>query len=176
MKKAFSLAELLVVLAIISIIMGTTKVYVKRKRIQAEAKNVVECIKVYEAAITMYYLQKGDFPSDADGKKLEEVEKLKPYYPSGFDTLKSIHTKSINDICIYASGKEYGIKVSASGSDGVNLINEIDSQLKECALDRQIRKAHRGSGIVFGPNGEQQVSSPKASLLFLLKDDDHTYI
>ena len=93
MKKGFSLTELLIVLAIISMIVGTMNVQVKNKRLQAEAKNIVEVFKIYESALSMYYLRHGAHLLPTFTGFLEEIPELQPYCPVGFKTLASIRSK-----------------------------------------------------------------------------------
>ena len=104
MKKAFSLAELLLVLAIISMVVGTMKVHVQHKRIQADAKSIVEKFYIYYGAITMYYLRnRGTFPADASWKFMEQVDCLEPYYPKGFKSPGVLRSKEYKDIFIAKS-------------------------------------------------------------------------
>ena len=171
MKKAFSLAELLIVLAVISIITGTMKVHIQHKRIQAEAKNIVECVKVYEAAITMYYLRHGGkFPPNSRYKKLEDVEALKPYIPDGFNTMDSINSKLIRYIDIYDQWDKYGIRINNWGGEGEVLLREVEQQLKKFAVENQVvYKANVAIGS--GAGGTIELN-----LYFYLKDGDNIYI
>ena len=139
MKRAFTLTEMLIVLAIISILIGTMNVHVQHKRLQAEAKNIVECVKIYEAALSSYYLRNlGDFPEDTNGKKLEDVNKLKPYCPTGFNTDGSIHSQNCQNVQIFDTNNftNYGIQLIINGDEP--LADEIVDQLKEFALASQI--------------------------------------
>ena len=135
MKKAFSLAELLIVLAVMSMVVGTMKVHVHHKRIQADAKAIVECMKIYRSVITMYYLQHdGTFPPDSNGKKLEEVDALAPYCPPGFKTLDNANINGLEGISI-AGGSSYGIRVSLSVEE---LIIEVRKQLETFTVNGQL--------------------------------------
>ncbi|MGX8716661.1 MAG: type II secretion system protein [bacterium] len=139
MKRAFTLTEMLVVLAVISILIGTMNVHVQHKKLQAEAKNIVECVKIYEAALSSYYLRNlGNFPEDTNGKKLEDVNKLKPYCPTGFNTDGSIYTEKYQSMQIFDTNNftNYGIQLIINGDE--SLADEIVSQLNEFAVASQI--------------------------------------
>lgn len=161
MKRAFTLIEMMLVLAIISILIGTMKVHVQHKSIQAEAKNIVECVKIYEAALTMYYLRNGgSFPENTNDEKIENVDALKPYYPKGFNTDGSIHSKNCLSIRIYDYMSRYGVEVRINhGNDPLR--NEIAAQLKEFACESQIQTGGGTIGLV---------------VRFLLKKGDDIYI
>ena len=178
MKKAFSLAELLVVLAIISIVIGTMKVSIQHKRLQANAKAIVECIKVYEAAITMYYLRNGGaFPPDANGQVLEDVPALYPYCPAGFNTTEVISGKNVNSIAIDATGGNYGIKIFVSGEEGGKVLNEVIKQLKEFALESQFNQGAFSVPPSYDPGtGQSSGGETRRYFTFCLKKGDTVYI
>lgn len=141
MKKAFSLTELMIVLAIISMIMGTMKVYVKHQRIQAEARSIVECVKIYEVALTMYYLRNGGtFPPNCTGEKLEEVEALAPYRPIDFNTSTYIHSPACTGITIMEDYTGYGIRISFDYAlvHNTKLVSEVIKQLNASGVASQI--------------------------------------
>ena len=104
MKKAFSLAELLVVLAIISIVMGTMKVSIQHKRLQASAKAIVEYFNIYRSAITMYYFRKGGDLSilESNGRKyLEDIPELDLYRPVGFKSHGTLPISELKSIAFF---------------------------------------------------------------------------
>lgn len=139
MKRGFSLSELMLVLAIMSIIMGTMKVCIQHRRIQADAKNIVECVKIYESVLTMYYLRNGgSFPENVDAKHLEEIDVLEAYRPTGFNTLGSIHSQKCQNIAISCSdtSEDYGIQITITEDKA--LADEIVKQLKASAVSSQI--------------------------------------
>ena len=151
MKKAFSLAELLIVLAIMSMVVGTMKVHIKNKRIQADAKAIVECIKIYQSAITMYYLRNNEtFPPDSDGKKLEEVDALVPYCPPGFKTLDNTNISGFKGMGITDEGNRYIIYFRIGGSSCSELTTEVHKQLKTFTVDGQVMASRTyGGPLVF---------------------------
>lgn len=137
MKRGFSLIELMIVLTIISMIMGTMKVHIQHRKIQADAKNIVECVKIYESVLTMYYLRNGgSFPANVNEKYLEEINELKVYYPTGFNTLGSIHSQKCKNIAIYDDSEDYGIQITITGDKA--LADEIEKQLKASAVSSQV--------------------------------------
>lgn len=145
MKKAFSLTELVIVLAIISILMGTMKVSFQKRKLQAEARRIVECMKIYHAAITMYYWRKGKLPSPPSSineKYLEDIPALKPYGPTGFKTLRNVGgTGTLKDVVFYNPGSHYFAvyaRLYKTASNKVKLEAEIKKQLKEFLSDEQV--------------------------------------
>ena len=146
MKKAFSLAELLIVLAIISMVISTMKVHVKHRRFQAEVKNIVEIAKIYESAMTMYYFRNGGtFPIaelDSDWKKnhLEDIPSLRPYCPAGFNTKGMIKSQKCKDITYFYT-KIFGMalfNIFIELEDEPELTDEIKKQLDEFAVPNQV--------------------------------------
>ncbi|MGX8716662.1 MAG: type II secretion system protein [bacterium] len=148
MKRAFTLTEMLIVLAIISILIGTMNVHVQHKKLQAEAKNIVECAKIYESAMSMYYLRNGgNFPTaelDADWTKnhLEDIKSLKPYCPTGFNTkgmIKSAQCKDITYFYMEIFGPSTALfNIFIQLEDNEELTDEIQRQLLEFAVPGQV--------------------------------------
>lgn len=135
MKKAFSLAELLLVLAIISMVVGTMKVHVQHKRIQAEAKNIVEVVNIYKLAISMYHFNNNGYFPDNWWCHLEDVPQLKPYCPPGFDTLSSIHSKKCTDIkCCSDFGSVIRVSFELNDNYANLLRSEVKKQLEEISV------------------------------------------
>ena len=133
--------ELLLVLAIISMVIGTMKVHVQKQKIQAEARNIVERVKVYQAAITMYYLRNGgNFPV-LESTLLENNPKLKPYYPAGFKSKGAdIKIAGFLSVSMQCSDSYCRIIVDITGRK--DLANEVYKQLKEFALDAQVVQSY----------------------------------
>ena len=149
MKKAFSLAELLIVLAIISMVISTMKVHVKHRRIQAEAKNIVEVFKIYESALSMYYVRHGahllptfngalEGYKNVPGKMDVEIPELKPYCPAGFNTRASIRSKKCRDFYMISYDQSPYQDVTCICAefepDAEDLLNEVKRQLEETSV------------------------------------------
>ena len=149
MKKAFSLIELLLVLSIISMIMGTMKAHVQKRRLQADAKSIVEKFYVYYGALTMYYLRnRGTFPADANWKFIEQLEVLEPYYPKGFESQGVLRSKEYKDIFIRQENGDFAIIIVLYKTETTELREEIIKQLREFAsADEQIRWELHHSGV-----------------------------
>ncbi len=171
MKRAFSLTELMVVLAIISMIIKTMQVYIQHKVTQANIRNIVECVKIYEVAATMFYLHhNGEFPSDANWKNLENVDSLKPYCPTNFNTKNMLQDTGCENITFSVSSNSCAIKISTGSNK--NLPTEIEKQLLKFALKDQI-----GWETVLGgasPSGNS--NGTRTSVLFFLKKGNAVYI
>ena len=142
MKRAFTLMELMIVLFILAILICTMRVHIKDKRFQSEAKSIVECVKIYETTISMYYVRhNAGFPLYWSGRKLEDIEPLKLYRPTNFKTMSGIPTAkcpSINTFQTSQNGSlvDYGVQITINGDE--NLANEIVSQLDDFAVSSQI--------------------------------------
>lgn len=175
MKRAFSLTELMVVLAIISMIIKTMQVYIQHKVTQANIRNIVECVKIYEVATTMFYLHNnGDFPSDASEKNLENVGSLKPYCPTNFNTKKMLQDTGCKDITFFEYSNKYSsvYAIKISTGDNANLSLEIKKQLLKFAPEDQIGVKESIGGA--SPSGDSdEESSPT---LFFLKEGNAVYI
>ena len=171
MKRAFSLTELMVVLAIISMIIKTMQVYIQHKVTQANIRNIVECVKIYEVAATMFYLHNnGEFPSDASGKNLENVDSLKPYCPTNFNTKNMLQDTGCKNITFSVPSNEYAIEISMG--DNENLSTKIKKQLLKFAPEDQIGLEASGGGA--SPSGDSDEKS--SSILFFLKKENAVYI
>ena len=174
MKKGFSLTELLIVLAIISMVAGTMNVQVKNKRIQANAKAIVECVKTYEAAISMYYLQSGKFPTNGRDYRLEDLLALKPYCPIGFNTLKIIQANNLTNLTVSSNGEV--ISISGRGEEAGKILSEVEKQLKEFALDDQFSCTASSGGMLLNPDGTTSQGQTNYQLRFYLKKNDNIYL
>ena len=150
MKKAFSVLEMIVVLTIISMVVGSMKVYVKHRKFQAEVKNIVEIAMIYESAMRMYYFRhNGTFPvaeldSDWEKNHLEDVPSLKPYCPIGFNTKKMIKSQKCKDITYFSQGGVL-LQIFIEVEDDSKLVDEITRQLDEIAPYRSNPRKQPGS-------------------------------
>ena len=162
MKKAFSLAELLIVLSIISMIMGTMKVHVHHRKIQADAKNIVENFYVYHSTITMYYLRNGGVFPGNNWDFLENIDKLKPYCPKGLKSSGGVNTKEYKDIFIYKDGNKFAIIIALYKGKTTELRDEIVKQLKEYAVPSQVDTTSASQQVWY--------------VWFYLKNGDNIYI
>lgn len=171
MKRAFSLTELMVVLAIISMIIKTMQVYIQHKVTQANIRNIVECVKIYEVATTMFYLHNnGKFPSDADRKNLENVDSLKPYCPINFNTKNMLQDTGCKNITFSVFSNAYAIEISTGSNK--NLPMEIEKQLFKFALEDQIER----EAILDPTSSSGDSNEIRTFVLFFLKKGNAVYI
>ena len=149
MKKAFSLIEMMLVLTIISILIGTMKVNIQRKKLEADAKKIVELARVCYSAIMMYYLRNGGtFPSIVAGGRLENEPDLKPYCPAGVKSRRSdVKISGFNDMFIQSNLNVYGIhgifRFYIEFYKNVELKNEVLKQLEESGIGGKIESEER---------------------------------
>ncbi len=143
-KKAFSVLELMVVLAIISMVIGTMKVHIKHRKFQAEAKNIVEIAKIYETAVLMYCIRHGGkYPalsSTWSENHLESIAALKPYCPTGFNTKEMIKSKKCKDITyFYMEIFDWVLfNIFIELEDEPELVDEIKRQLCEFVETKRV--------------------------------------
>ncbi len=135
MKKAFSVLELMVVLAITSMVIGTMKIHLQNKKVQAEAKNIVEIVEVYKLVLSMYYLKNGGAFPETSGH-IEDIARLRPYCPADFNTKEMIKSKKCKDITY--SYAESILKIFIELEDEPELTDEIGKRLYEFAAQTQI--------------------------------------
>ena len=157
-SKAFSLTELMLVLSIMAILSGLIQVNIRWRKQEAEVKNIVECVKIYEAALQMYYLHNnGKFPDKLeDEQRLEDNDDLKPFQPINFNTDNLIKSESCSGICYYVSDGKIGIKVNFNENKTV-FIDKIEKKLKKHCIDSQVSSGTSylyyylkdGSGIIY---------------------------
>lgn len=153
----------MLVLSIMAILSGLIQVNIRGRKQEAEVKNIVECVKIYEAALQMYYLHNnGNFPYNLeDGQKLENNDDLKPFQPINFNTDNLIKSESCIGICYYVSyGKigieKIGIKVTFN-KNKTDFIGKIEKNLKQHCIDSQVSIDESylyyylkdGSGIIY---------------------------
>ena len=152
-------------------IIKTMQVYIQHKVTQANIRNIVECVKVYEVAATMFYLHNnGKFPSDASGENLENVDSLKPYCSTNFNTKNMLQNTGCENITFSVSSNEYAIEISTG--DNENLSTEIKKQLLKFAPKDQIEGKASGGGA--SPSGDSDGKG--SSMLFFLKKGNAVYI
>ena len=138
--------EVLLVLTIISILMGVLRVSLSNRKLQAETKNLVECFKIYESAIQMYYYNNGGvYPADIHEKHLESIDALKAYCPRGFVTTNIIKTKQCTALQYY-NPTENEVGVQASIEDET-LRNAVIAQLKQLSVPSMV--SNTGTQIIY---------------------------
>ncbi len=137
-KQAFSLTEIMLVLAIMAILSGLLQVNIKARRQEAEIKNIVECVKIYEATVQMYYLHNnGVFPSITNGAKLESIDALERFRPVNFNTDNLIKSGSCSGLAYYISGTKIGIKITFNANT-TKFRDEIVKVLKQNCIESQV--------------------------------------
>ena len=137
-KKAFSLTEIMLVLAIMAILASLLNVNIKSKREDVEIKNIIECVKIYEAAVQMYYLHNsGTFPTVTSGAKLETIGELDRFRPENFNTDRLIKSGSCQSLGFYISGVIFDINVTLN-TGTTNFRNKIVKVLKEHCSTSQV--------------------------------------
>lgn len=128
----------MLVLAIMAILSGLLHVNIKSRRQDAEIKNIVECVKIYEAATQMYYLHNnGAFPAITDAAKLESVEALERFRPENFSTDALVKSGSCTGVCYYISGNVIAIKIGLE-ENATEFSNKVVKGLKEHCVESQI--------------------------------------
>ncbi len=128
----------MLVLAIMAILSGLLQVNIKARRQEAEVKNIVECVKIYEATVQMYYLHNnGVFPTITNGAKLEETEDLERFRPLNFNTNNLIKSGSCSGICYYISGSKIAIKIDFSANT-TKFRDKIIKSLKQHCVESQV--------------------------------------
>ena len=128
----------MLVLAIMAILSGLLQVNIKARRQEAEVKNIVECVKIYEATVQMYYLHNnGAFPTITDGAKLEETEDLERFRPLNFNTNNLIKSGSCSALAYYISGTTIGIKITFNANT-TKFRDKIVNALKQYCIETQV--------------------------------------
>ena len=145
-NKAFSLTETMLVLAIMAILSGLLHVNIKSRRQEAEIKNIVECVKIYEATVQMFYLHNnGVFPIITNEAKLESVEALERFRPENFSTDSLIKSESCTGVCYYISGIKIAIKIELQGN-ATKFRDKVVKVLKEHCIADQVSY---GTGYIY---------------------------
>ena len=148
----------MLVLSIMAILSSLIQVNIRSRKQEAEIKNIVECIKIYEATVQMYYLHNnGNFPSSlTDAQKLEENTELERFQPTNFNTDNLIRSESCTGVCYYVSDGKIGIKVNFN-ENKTDFIGKIVKNLKQHCIDSQVSSGTNyiyyylkdGSGVIY---------------------------
>ena len=140
-KKAFSLTELMLVLAIMAILSGLLQVNISERKQEAEVKNIVECVKAYELAFSMYYLHhngsEDTFSSVTDGATLESIDDLERFRAINFSTNNLIKSENCTGIVYYNSEGNFGIKINFA-SNRERFIGKVVHELKQSCVESQV--------------------------------------
>lgn len=137
----------MLVLAIMAILSGLLHVNIKSRKEDAEIKNIIECVKIYEAAIQMYYLHNnGVFPNIKNEAKLESVEELERFRPENFSTDASVKSGNCTGVCYYYTKKsEIAVKIGLK-QNTKKFRDKIDKVLKEHCVEGQ---TSRGENYIY---------------------------
>lgn len=161
MKRAFTLFELIFVLAIMAILAQIGGVFLNHYREDVYAKNIVEYVKICESALRMYWADnQGVFPSDliAD-QPFDEITALKSYLPDNFKYKNFVKTNLCNGIVLLYDNASLGIKISLNSG---RLTDAVYKQLKNNCLDDQLDITTESENV-------------KYTITYVLKQDTTVY-